>query len=526
MFLADDFLENSAARLPRKQALVVGEKRFTYRQVEEDANRLAHALLEEGKIKRGDRVAIMLDNSVESALSIFGTLKAGGVFMTVNPTVKANKLEYILNNSRATILIINGNRLSNLAPVIKRNIYLNAVIVVQEEWKDQSGDAQKISFFGIPTLLKNHAHHTSPPSKEHISIDLAALIYTSGSTGDPKGVMLTHLNIVAAATSITTYLENTEDDIIITVLPMSFDYGLYQLLMGFKVGCTVVLERSFTYHHAVLQKVVDEKVTGLPIVPTISAILLDMDLSKYDLSHVRYLTNTAAALPTSHIKQLRELLPQVTIYSMYGLTECKRVSYLPPKEIDNKPDSVGIAMPGTEAYVVDDDGNRVGPSVIGELVVRGPNVMLGYWENPGATAKRLKPGKLRREEALYTGDLFKSDADGFLYFVGRTDDIIKSRGEKVAPKEIENVLHAHEGIKDAAVIGFADPVLGQKIKAFISLSKGSKLTDKQVLLYCRQNLEDIMVPQEVSILSEDLPKSPSGKIDKIALKGKEDRNPN
>jgi acyl-CoA synthetase (AMP-forming)/AMP-acid ligase II len=291
--------------------------------------------------------------------------------------------------------------------------------------------------------------------------------------------------------------------------------------MGFKMGCTVVLERSFTYYHAVMQKVVEEKVTGLPIVPTISAILLNMDLSKFDLSHLRYITNTAAALPTSHIRQLRERLPHVSIYSMYGLTECKRVCYLPPTEIDNKPDSVGIAMPGTEAFVVDDDGNRVPPGTIGELVVRGPNVMLGYWENPEATAKRLKPGMIRREEVLYTGDLFKTDSEGFFYFVGRTDDIIKSRGEKVAPKEIENVLYAHEGIKEAAVLGFTDPVLGQKIKAFVSLNQGFELTDKQILFYCRQNLEDIMVPQEVEVRNTDLPKNSNGKIDKVMLKAQD-----
>ena len=303
---------------------------------------------------------------------------------------------------------------------------------------------------------------------------------------------------------------------------MSFDYGLYQVLMAFRIGGTVILEKSFTFYHAVLKKLEAEKVTGFPIVPTISAILLDLDLSKYDLSSLRYITNTAAALPTSHILKLRERLPHVTIYSMYGLTECKRVSYLPPSELDRRPDSVGIAMPDTEAYVVDDDGNPVGPGVIGELVVRGPNVMLGYWENPEATAKRLKKGKLRREEVLYTGDLFKTDAEGFLYFVGRTDDIIKSRGEKVAPREIENVLYGFEGIKDAAVIGLPDPLLGEKIKVFASLQSGADLSAQKIRELCKQNMQDIMVPQEVEILDE-LPKNPSGKVDKLKLKSETGR---
>lgn len=524
MLLIDNFLEESAVRLPEKTALVVGDKRFSYRRVEKDTNRLAHALLEEGLLSQGERVAVVLDNTFEAALAIFGTIKAAGVFMIVNPTVKANKLGYILDNSRASVLVTDARKLHNVATAINQSKYLRSVIIIQDEWKAPDEVEHNVHFLGLPTLLQKYRNHTSPPEKRHISIDLAALIYTSGSTGDPKGVMLSHLNMVAAATSITTYLENTEDDIIITVLPMSFDYGLYQLLMGFKMGCTVVLERSFTYCHAVMQKVVEEKVTGFPIVPTISAILLDMDLSNYDLSNLRYLTNTAAALPISHIKRIREKLPHVAIYSMYGMTECKRISYLPPKEIDNRPGSVGIAMPGTEAYVVDDDGNEVAPGVIGELVVRGPNVMLGYWEKPEATAKRLKKGKFRREEILYTGDLFKTDADGFLYFVSRTDDIIKSCGEKIAPKEIENILYAHEGIKDAAVLGIEDPILGQRIKAFVSLSRGIELKDNQILSYCRQNLEDSMVPQEVVVYHEDLPKNPSGKIDKLTLKteGEED----
>src|SRR5204862_3207526 len=201
-------------------------------------------------------------------------------------------------------------------------------------------------------------------------IDLAALVYTSGSTGNPKGVMLTHLNMVSAATSITTYLENREDDIILSVLPLSFDYGLYQALMAFKIGGTLVLERSFTYPHAVLDRLVREKVTGFPLVPTMAAILLQMDLSQYDFSRVRYVTNTAAALPVEHIRRLRALFPHVTLYSMYGLTECKRVSYLPPDQLDIRPNSVGKGMPNEEVFVVDDEGRRVPPGVHGELVVR------------------------------------------------------------------------------------------------------------------------------------------------------------
>jgi long-chain acyl-CoA synthetase len=348
--------------------------------------------------------------------------------------------------------------------------------------------------------------------------DLAALIYTSGSTGSPKGVMMSHLNIISAATSITTYLENRPDDIILNVLPLSFDYGLYQILMGFKVGSTVVLERSFTYPMAVINRILQEKVTGFPIVPTISAILLQMNLAGYDFSSLRYITNTAAALPTQHIIGLQKLFPKAKIYSMYGLTECKRVSYLPPDQIDIRPMSVGKAMPNVEVSIVDDQGQRVSRGAVGELVVRGSNVMRGYWEMPEETARVLKTGPVSGECVLYTGDLFRADDEGFLYFVGRKDDIIKSRGEKISPKEIETVLYGIEGIAEAAVFGVPDELLGQAVKAVLTVREGSLLNAQDVLVHCARHLEDHMIPREIEF-RERLPRTLTGKISKRELTG-------
>jgi acyl-CoA synthetase (AMP-forming)/AMP-acid ligase II len=324
--------------------------------------------------------------------------------------------------------------------------------------------------------------------------------------------------MVSAATSITTYLENRCDDIVLNVLPLSFDYGLYQVLMAAKFGGTVVLERGFTYPHAVLETVVREKVTGLPLVPTMLAILLQMDLSKYDFSRLRYVTNTAAALPVEHIRQLRQILPHVTIFSMYGLTECKRVSYLPPDQIDIRPASVGHGMPNEEVFVVDDQGRRVGPGVVGELVVRGANVMKGYWELPDETAQRLKPGPLPGEMQLHTGDLFRADDDGYLYFVGRKVDIIKSRGDEVAPREVENVLCSHPAVAEAAVVGVPDPVLGQAIKTVVTLRPDAVATERDLLRHCAGHLEDFMVPQTIEI-RDSLPKTNNGKVNKRELAG-------
>jgi len=299
-------------------------------------------------------------------------------------------------------------------------------------------------------------------------------------------------------------------------LPLSFDYGLYQALMTFKAGGPLVLARSFTYPHAVLETMIREKVTGFPIVPTMSAVLLQLDLGKYDLSSLRYITNTAAALPTHHIRQLRALFRDVKLYSMYGLTECKRVSYLPPDQIDVRPASVGRGMPNEEVYIVNEEGRRVGPGVIGQLVVRGSNVMKGYWELPEETDKVLKPGAFPGERVLYTGDFFKMDEEGYLYFVGRKDDIIKTRGEKVSPKEVEDVLYSLDGVAEAAVLGIPDPTLGQAVKAVITLCDGAVLTEQDVRRHCSRQLEDFAVPKVVEF-TDSLPKTASGKISKREL---------
>jgi len=327
--------------------------------------------------------------------------------------------------------------------------------------------------------------------------------------------MSDHSNVVFAASSITSYLGNREDDIVIDVLPLSFDYGLYQLLMVFKFGGTLVLEQSFAYPAAILKRIEQERVTGFPGVPTIFAMLLQMDLTPYDLSSIRYLTNTAAALPPSHIQQIRTKFPWATLYSMYGLTETKRTLYLPPDQLDKRPGSVGIAIPGTEVWLEDEEGHRLSPGQTGELVVRGRHVMRGYWGDPITTAVRYRPGTIPGERVCYTGDLFRMDEEGYLYFVARKDDIIKSRGEKVAPKEVETVLYSLKGILEVAVIGVPDPILGQAVKAFI-VTDGSTMTEADVLAHCRAHLEDFMIPKLVEF-RDQLPKTSSGKIKKIEL---------
>ncbi|MBY0431809.1 MAG: AMP-binding protein, partial [Rhodospirillales bacterium] len=306
--------------------------------------------------------------------------------------------------------------------------------------------------------------HRRPADPRLIDQDLCLIIYTSGSTGRPKGVVMTHRNIHHNVWSISSYLGNVPSDVVLCVLPLSFDYGLFQILTGARVGFTVVLERGFAYPYEVLKRIAEHRVTGLPGVPTIFATLLQfVPFKGLDLSSLRYLSNTAAPFPPAHIRKYRELLPQATIFSMFGLTECTRVSYLDPAKLEAKMTSVGQAMPNTETYLVDDDGKRLGPDEIGELVIRGTSVMRGYWNRPDATARALRQGDIPGEMVLYSGDLFRMDEDGDLYFIGRKDDIFKCRGEKVSPREIENVLYEMEEIAEAAVIGVPDAIDGMAV---------------------------------------------------------------
>ena len=490
-----DYLKSS-----EKIALVCGGHRLTYREIDQRSNALANSLVA-GGVERGDRVLVFADNTVETVIAFWAVLKANAVVSIVNPLTKSDKLAYLLKDCRPTAFITDKRLERIYRDPVQACPHLKQVIVSSTPGWDEA--------------LKGD--HAAPPARRAIDIDLAAIIYTSGSTGDPKGVMLTHRNMLAACASISTYLEIKDDEVILDVLPLAFDYGLYQMIMAFAAGARLVLERSFAYPAQVLKVMAAERVTGFPGVPTIFAQLGEFkSLRDYDLSSIRYVTNTAAALPEKHIRMLSELFPGARIYSMYGLTECKRCSYLPPHDLHRKPGSVGIAIPNTELWIIDEDGERVGPGVVGQLVIRGATVMKGYWEKPEATARKLKPGPLPGELVLHTGDYCKLDEEGYLYFVGRMDDVIKSRGEKVAPKEVELVLMNIPGVREAAVIGVPDPLLGHAVKAFIVLETGADLGERQIQKECQGRLENFMVPKYI-VTVPSLPSTDTGKIRKIDL---------
>ena len=508
--LLHEWLEAHARERPDRIALVCDSQRYTYRDINTSAERLA-ATLQANSVARGDRVAIYLDNCAEAVVSIFAVLKAGAVFMPVNPQTKADKLAYLLNDSGARAVISHASLKDVVTHAIERAASVATIVMVDAEARDLTG--REVTRYA-DAISDRAPPFTLPPT---IDQDLASIVYTSGSTGEAKGVMLSHLNMVSAATSISTYLGLRGDDIIFNVLPLAFDYGLYQVLMASRVGASVVLHRSLAFPTKILEAMQQERITVLPFVPTAFSMVLNVsNLQSYDLSTLRLVTNTAAALSEAHIRDIRAAFPQATLFSMYGLTECKRVTYLPPDQLDIRPMSVGRGMPNEEVWLVDENGKRLPNGSTGQLVVRGSNVMRGYWNKLEQTAERLKPGDIPGEMYLYTGDIFRTDEEGYLYFVARQDDIIKSRGEKVSPREVENALYKIEGVLEAAVIGVPDPVLGQAIKAFVVLKPGVEMTARDVMRCCLASLESFMAPKYVEFLPQ-LPRTDTGKISKRGL---------
>ncbi|MDB4582911.1 AMP-binding protein [Draconibacterium sp.] len=510
--LLQDGLENSSQLTPDKAVAVVEGNVHSYSELQNNSSCLANALVERG-LKPGQRVAIYMDNTWPCIVSIFAILKAGGVFLVINPQTKADKLQYMLTDCAATILLSDAHLEMVFGDIIDDCDDLHHLIYSGKELNNHS---YRISIEKFDSVVAS----TSPlkTTVKPIPGDLCALIYTSGSTGNPKGVMHTHQSMVFAVGSLIEYLRLSAQDRILNVLPMAFDYGLYQLLMSTWLGATLILERSFTYPAMIYKRIKEQQVTVFPGVPTIYAMLAASHRKKpLQFPSVTRVTNTAAALSSSSVPALAEIFPNALIYKMYGLTECKRVCYLEPELINSHADSVGKAIPGTETFLLTSTGERIHGSGEGILHVRGPHIMAGYWNQPELSADMIKSGDFAGDRVLCTHDWFRMDEEGFLYFVGRRDDIIKSRGEKVSPVEVESALLLIPGVIESAVFGVADEVLGQAIVAYVSV-EDKALTGLKIKKLVTAKLENFMVPKEVIVL-ESLPESTNGKIDKKALMG-------
>lgn len=519
-FLIWHLLRDSARRFPEKEALVHGSQRLTYREVARRTAGLATALRNKD-LKRGDRVGIYLDASVPQVISIFGVSQAEGVYVPINALLHAEQVMHIANDCGMRALITTPAKLSTLAAVLHSIPSLEFLIVTGEE---------ELPAARVPVCRLDECCAAAPsgPWKEAaIEKDLAAILYTSGSTGKPKGVMLSHANVVAGSRIVSTYLGITENERILAVLPFSFDAGMNQLMTAFEKGGTLVLI-NFMFAREIVQVLLKERITGLAGVPTLWSLLAQPNstLDKQPLSDLRYITNTGGAMPQAVLQVLRRVLASTQVFLMYGLTEAFRSTYLSPEELDRRPTSMGKAIPDTEILVLNEQGGICKPGEVGELVHRGPTVSLGYWNRPEDTARALRPNPLLPpemgdcERVCYSGDLVRTDEDGFLYFVGRRDTMIKSSGFRISPTEVEEVLFQTGRVRGAAVIGIPDEVLGQSIKAFVVPRDGNALDGAELQAICAEKMPRYMVPKAIEVLPE-LPKTSSGKVDYPSLRRRE-----
>ncbi|HTL48280.1 MAG TPA: AMP-binding protein [Verrucomicrobiae bacterium] len=503
-YLVHHFLDQACREFPRKTALIHGRERLRYLDVQKAADGLARRLLELG-LKKGDRVGIYLEKSVEEVISVFAVSKAGGVFVILNSALKPDQVAYIMGQSGMRCLVTGPLTYGHLPPALRRK---PEFVLALEGGK-------------IRTVIGSRAKRTKdiPFPKDLTGNDLASIIYTSGSTGFPKGVMLTHHNVCLAAHSGAKHLRNESGDVLMGVLPLSFDYGLFQLTSAFKMTGTLVLKK-FISAEDLLETARREKVDGIAGIPTILIPLAESRaLNKIALRHLRYITNSGGKLPVKYFRKLRKALPRVKIFSMYGFTEAFRAAYLEPEELDRRPESIGKAVPNARIYVLDANGKECGPGQTGELVQAGPLVSRGYWKNPEATAAKIKQNPLHNDyddPVCYSGDFVKKDKDGFLYFIGRKDQMLKCSGYRVSPDEIEAILHRHPQIRSAAASGIPDERLGHRIRVAAVLKSGASLKPEDLLAYCRRAMPSYMVPSEIRILDK-LPLTAHGKINRALL---------
>ena len=520
--LIHELIQHRAGATPQHTALQDGEREITYAVLAKEITCAANLFLNLGLDHR-ERVAIYMDKRIDTVVALFGTAAAGGVFVPVNPLLRPDQVKHILNDCNVRILVTSAERLELLQPVLRACHDLHAVVVVSDQPSPQSDGMLVVNWAERLGVTQAAPHRV-------IDSDMAAILYTSGSTGKPKGVVLSHRNLVAGAESVSQYLENRPEDRILSVLPLSFDYGLSQLTTAFRVGARAVL-MNYLFPHDVMRAVVREKITGLAAVPPLWVQLAQLDWPAGTDEHLRYITSSGSAMPTTTLAALRAKLPKTLPYLMYGLTEAFRSTYLPPDEVDQRPDSIGKAIPNAEIMVVREDGTPCAPGEPGELVHRGVHVALGYWNDPEMTAERYKPAPWQPaglpipEMAVWSGDTVKMDDEGFLYFIGRRDEMIKTSGYRVSPTEVEEVVYATGLVTEVAAVGVAHPVLGQAVALVVYMPDKDKSVSEKLMTECKRQLPAFMVPAQIITRDEALPRDPNGKIDRKKLAELFEENP-
>ena len=512
--LLHQLIEQSSNRTPDAEALHYKDEMLSYAQLNQAISHFANGLLASG-LMRMERVAVLLPKRFETVIAFFGIAKAGGVFVPLNPLLKPAQVGHILKDCNARILITTKNRLSSLNEELTSCHDLRSIILVDDEGNDEIPELKCLAWNNLLT------EEPQPPISPVIDMDMAAILYTSGSTGKPKGVVLSHRNMVTGAHSVAEYLENQVQDRLLAILPFSFDYGFSQLTTAFSVGASVVL-MDYLLPRDVIKAVAKYRITGLAGVPPLWNQLAQLPWPEAAQASLRYFTNSGGAMPSTTLSGLRGALPHSQPYLMYGLTEAFRSTYLAPNQVENRPDSMGKAIPNAEIMVVREDGSLCAQGEIGELVHRGSLVAMGYWNDPEKTSALFRPapgqaaGLPLREIAVWSGDQVKMDEEGYLYFIGRKDEMIKTSGYRVSPTEVEEILYGSGLVSEAVALGVPHPMLGQAIVAVICPQDADNFDTQQLKQICSQQLPNFMVPAEF-VIQRNLPRNPNGKINRRLL---------
>ncbi len=519
--LLHELIATSAHRTPSAIALTDGDRHVSYASLLDAIQRFAAGLVQAG-IGRGERVGIYLEKRVETVVASFGAAAAGAVFVPINPVLKAEQVGFILADCDVRLLVTSPERLVTLTDVLDRCGSLVHVVSTGAE-PEPAGLTPRLRATSWDGFLG------TPPGAHHrvIDTDMVAILYTSGSTGKPKGVVLSHRNMVLGAKSVASYLENHAGDTLLAALPLSFDAGFSQLTTAFHSGARVVL-LNYVLPRDVLKAMEREKVTGLTAVPPLYIQLTALKWPEGVADNLRYFANTGGRMPLETLTLLRQRLPRSRPFLMYGLTEAFRSTYLPPEEVDRRPDSIGKAIPNAEILVLREDGTSCDADEPGELVHRGGLVGMGYWNDAAKTAERYKPlpaggpwreaGLQLPEFAVYSGDTVRRDAEGFLYFIGRRDEMIKTSGYRVSPAEVEEILYATRHVGECVAFGVEHAVLGQAIQVIATAPAGQDSVDLAALqAQCRARMPAYMVPAGIAVRVGPLPRNPNGKIDRKLL---------
>lgn len=511
----------SALRSPAAPALSLAERQLCYGELAQQIQALAAGLRALG-LQRGERVAIYLEKRFETVIASFGAPAAGGVFVPLNPLLKPEQVGFILRDCEVRVLVTSPERHALLRETLPDCPGLRHVVLTEAP-SAAAADGAGLPLHRFADLLD------APPQAGHrvIDGDMAAILYTSGSTGRPKGVVLSHRNMVAGAKSVASYLENRPEDSLLAALPLSFDAGFSQLTTAFHVGARVVL-LNYLLPRDVLKAMERERITGLTAVPPLYIQLSQLEWPAAIDQRLRYFANTGGRMPRETLQLLRQRVPQAKPFLMYGLTEAFRSTYLPPEQVDLRPDSIGKAIPNAEILVLREDGSECAAEEPGELVHRGPLVGLGYWNDAEKTAERYKPlpvgagareaGLQLPEFAVFSGDTVRRDAEGYLYFIGRRDEMMKTSGYRVSPTEVEEVLYATQLVGECVAFGVDHATLGQAIQVIATPPAGSATLDLAALqAECRKRMPAYMVPAGIEAQAGPLPRNPNGKIDRKLL---------